>query len=126
MIDVKTARNFGFILAGISTAIALYPILFNEKIRVLFLLIAIAFVLISFFVPRYLILPTKLWIKFGEIMGLIVSPIVLGAVFFLVVYPTSIIVKIFNKDIINQNLDKHLKSYWIKRKKSDIDYKDQF
>ena len=67
-----------------------------------------------------------LWFNFGIFLGLIVSPIVMGIVFFLVVTPTGFIMKIMGKDILNKKYDNGKKSYWINRDKSKTTMKQQF
>ena len=68
----------------------------------------------------------KLWFKFGMILGAIVAPIVMGLVFFLVVTPVGIVMRILGKDLIRKKLNKNNKSYWIKREKPIGTMKKQF
>lgn len=68
----------------------------------------------------------KIWFKFGIFLGSIVSPIVMGIVFFLVVTPTGLIMKMFGKKMLDNAFDKNKKSYWINCNKKDSSMKNQF
>ena len=68
----------------------------------------------------------SIWFKFGELLGLVVSPVVMAVIFFLVVTPTGIIMKLFKKDLLNKKFNKSIKSYWLKKKKEESTMKQQF
>ena len=68
----------------------------------------------------------KLWSKFGILLGMIVSPVVMGIVFFLVVTPVGIVLRIMGKDLLNKKINKNIQSYWIKREKNITTMKEQF
>ena len=76
--------------------------------------------------PKTLIVPNKLWFKLGMLLGAIVSPIIMGVIFFLTVTPIGIIMRLFGKDVLNQRIEKSAKSYWIKRKEPMSSMKNQF
>ena len=57
------------------------------------------------------------WIKLGEILGKIIAPIVMAIVYFLILTPISLLVRLFGKDLIEMKFNNNVKSYWIKRKK---------
>ena len=67
-----------------------------------------------------------LWFKFGKLLGSIVTPIVMGIVFFIVITPTGFIMRIFGKDLLNKKYNNKSKSYWINREKSKGTMKQQF
>jgi len=66
-----------------------------------------------------------LWFKFGILLGKIVSPVVMGIIFFLVVTPISIILKIFGKDVLNLKFNNN-KTYWIVKDGPKSNMKKQF
>jgi hypothetical protein len=68
----------------------------------------------------------KLWIKIGEILGIIIAPIVMGLIYFIILTPISFIVRIFGKDLLGLKFVKKKESYWIKRKKNLGSMKKQF
>ena len=68
----------------------------------------------------------EIWHKFGILLGNIVSPIVMGILFFAVVTPTGLILRIFGKDLLGKKFDKEKKSYWVKRETPVGSMKRQF
>ena len=80
----------------------------------------------SIFLPKALIIPNKLWFKFGLLLSVIVSPIIMGVIFFLTVTPTGIIMRLIGKDLLSQKLINSKKSSWNKRKDSLTSMKNQF
>ena len=65
-----------------------------------------------------------IWFKFGIFLGSIVSPLVMGLVFFIVVTPTGFIMRFFGKDLLKLKKNKN-NTYWIEKNyKSNM--KDQF
>ena len=67
----------------------------------------------------------KLWFKFGLFLGKFVSPIVMGLIFFIVVTPTGLILKIFRKDVLRLKKNNE-KSYWIEKNEPKSKMKNQF
>ena len=125
-IKVGTERGFGLVFAAVFVIIGLYPVLQGQDIRLWAFIIALIFLFFGIFLPKALIVPNKLWFKFGILLGAIVSPIIMGIIFFLVVIPTGIIMRLINKDILNQKMKKSVKSYWVKRKEIVDTMKNQF
>ena len=127
-IEIKggSERNFGLVFATVFMIICLYPILKGESLRVWALLISIILFFLSFFFSKLLILPNKLWLKFGILLGSIVSPVIMGIIFFLTIAPIGIFMRLLGKDLLSQKLNKSIKSYWIKRKNSLNSFKNQF
>ena len=125
-ITKSNARNLGILFSIILFIIALYPSLNEENIKIPTLILSIILFLLSLIFPKILIPFTIIWIKLGLLLGKIFSPIILVVIFFLVVWPTSLILKIFNNDPLNQKFNNSLKSYWIKNKLNVSKMKDQF
>ena len=125
-IKAGTERNFGFVFAAIFAIIGLFPLWYGENIRLWACIITLIFLFFGIFLPKVLILPNKLWFKLGSFLGAIVSPIIMGMIFFLTVTPTGMIMRLLGKDILNQKINKTIKSYWIKRKENLTSMKNQF
>ena len=115
-----TERNFGLVFGIIFFIIFLYPYLFGNDLHTWALVVSIIFIFFGIFIPKVLILPNRLWFKLGNFIGGVVSPITMGLIFFLTVTPTGIIMRLLGKDILKQNLDKSVNSYWVKRKETDL------
>ena len=125
-IKAGTERNFGLVFAAVFVIISLYPLWFGKNIHLWACIIAFIFFFFAIFLPKVLILPNKLWFKLGSFLGAIVSPIIMGMIFFLTVTPTGMIMRLLGKDILNQRMKKSIKSYWIKRKENFGSMKNQF
>ena len=124
-IKIGTNKSFGIVFFLFFLIVSIFPLFKNEDIRVWSLIVAIIFLILGLLNSRVLTPFNILWFKFGLFLGKIVSPIIMGLVFFLVVTPTGIIMRLFNKDLLNLK-KKKTKSYWIIRDNPDTDMKDQF
>ena len=125
-IKASTEKSFGLTLSTVFAIISLYPLWFGENIHIWACIIAIIFFSLTILFPKALIVPNKLWFKLGLLLGAIISPIIMGMIFFLTVTPTGIVMRLLGKDTLNQKINKPIKSYWIKRKKTDSSMKNQF
>lgn len=108
-------KSFGITFAVVFAIIALAPLLGKQSPRYLFLIFSAGFLVISFTVPHVLAPLNKLWTKFGLILHKITTPIIMGAIFFIVITPTGLIMRALGKDILKMKLDKNAGSYWIER-----------
>ena len=125
-IKAGTERNFGLVFAAVFLIISLYPLWFGKNIHLWACIIAFIFCFFAIFLPKVLILPNKLWFKLGSFLGAIVSPIIMGMIFFLTVTPTGMIMRLLGKDILNQKTYKTINSYWIEKIKTVSSMKNQF
>ena len=125
-VDVKQKNNFtfGILFFIFFLIIGLYPLISIGTIRIWSITLSLVFLVITIIKPNLLNFLNKLWIKFGILLGKIISPIVMGLVFFFVVTPTGIFVKIFKKDVMG--LKKRETSYWINREDKLQSMKKQF
>ena len=126
MVKKKSSnRSFGLLFFVVFFLIGIWP-LFNENdYRLWSLIISIIFLILGLLNSKLLKPLNNLWIKFGEILGKIIAPIVMMIVFFIVLTPLSFIVKLFIKDLLNLKFVKN-NSYWITRKKDIGSMKKQF
>ena len=108
-------RGFGLVFASVFLLIALYPLLGNGEIRFLSLSISGIFLIVALSLPNVLTPATLLWMKFGAILHKLVSPFILGLVFFLLITPTGMLMRILGKDLLRLRIDPSSESYWIKR-----------
>ena len=124
-IEISSNRSFGIVFFIVFLLIALYPLLYGENIRIWSLTISLIFLVLGFLNSKILSPLNKTWFKFGIFLGKIVSPIIMGIIFFAVVTPTSIIVRLFKKDLLNLKSN-NKKSYWIKKTDVKSKMKNQF
>jgi hypothetical protein len=124
-IKVGSNKSFGIVFFLFFLIVAIYPMFFDGNLRVWSIIISIIFLMLGLLNSRVLTPLNLLWFKFGILLGRIVSPIVMGLVFFVIVTPTGLIMKFLNKDLLNLKKSKS-KSYWIKRTTLKTDMKNQF
>ena len=124
-IKLPSNRNFGIVFFIVFLLIALWPILNNNDIRIWSLIISFVFLALGSINSKLLTPLNKLWFKFGIFLGSIIAPIIMGIVFFLVVTPTGLIMKLFRKDLINLRKN-NSNTYWIEKKDIKSSMKNQF
>ena len=124
-VKIGSNRSFGIVFFIFFLIIGTYPIFFQGELRIWSLIVSIIFLLLGIINSRFLTPLNLLWFKFGMLLGRIVSPIVMGLVFFLVVTPTGIIMRILNKDLLRLK-KKNIKTYWIEKNNQNNRMKNQF
>ena len=124
-IKISSNKSFGIVFAVVFSLIALWPLLKGNEIRLWSLIISIIFLTLGLFNSKILTPLNKLWFKLGVLLGNFIAPIIMGIIFFFVVTPTGIIMKLLRKDLIKlkKNNDE---SYWIEKKDIKSSMKNQF
>jgi hypothetical protein len=124
--NIKRKNNiaFGILFFIFFLIVGLYPLISSKPIRVWSVILSLVFLIITIIKPNLFTFLNKLWIKLGVLLGKIISPIVMGLVFFFVVTPIGIIVKILKKDVMG--LKRGISSYWINREDKVQSMKKQF
>jgi len=118
--------SFGLTFSLVFAIIAFYTFYFHNNNPLLLILLSINLLLISVIYPKLLYVPNKIWLKFGMILGAIVSPIIMFIIYFVVITPIGLIMKILGKDLLKQKIFIQNKSYWTLRKNNSSSIKDQF
>ena len=98
--------------------IALWPLTKKSEINLYLISIALIFFVLGILNSKILSPLNKAWIKLGEILGRIVAPVVMAIVYFIILTPISLLVRLFGKDLIGMKFSNDIKSYWVKRKKN--------
>ena len=124
-IKVSSNRSFGIVFFVVFLIVALWPLKNNLDIRIWSLIISFIFLILGIFNSKLLSPLNKIWFKFGILLGRIISPIVMGIIFFIVVTPTAIILKIFRKDVLSLKKS-NSNSYWKKKADYKTSMKNQF
>ena len=126
LINIKRKDNitFGVLFFVFFLIIGLYPLKSDGAIRIWSVLFSLVFLIITIIRPNLFTFLNKLWIKFGILLGRIISPIVMGLVFFFVVTPIGVLVRILKKDVMG--LKRGASSYWINREDKLQSMKKQF
>ena len=124
-IKIPSNRSFGIVFFIVFFLISIYPLINDEGVRLWSLFIAIIILILGLLNSKLLTVPNKIWLNFGLLLSKYISPIIMFVVFFLVVTPTGIILKIFKKDILNLKFNNR-DSYWLPKEKNQSTMKDQF
>ena len=111
-------RSFGLLFFIVFLALALWLLLKNGEINLYLISIGLIFLVLGLLNSKILTPLNKAWVKLGEILGRIIAPIVMAIVYFLILTPISLLVRLFGKDLIGMKFSNDIKSYWVKRKKN--------
>ena len=124
-IKISSNKSFGLVFFCFFLIISFYPIIDGGKLRYWSLTLSFIFLILGLLNSSILSPLNRLWYKFGLILGSIVSPVVMGVVFFIVITLSSLIMKILGKDVLNLKKVKS-NTYWIEKKESKSTMKNQF
>ena len=124
-IKISSNKSFGIVFFIVFLIVSIYPIFNSGDLRIWSLIISITFLILGLLNSSILSPLNKLWFKFGILLGSIISPIVMGIVFFGVVTPTSIMMKIFRKNLLGLKKN-NKKTYWVEKPLIKSKMKNQF
>ena len=124
-IKIGSNRSFGIVFFVVFLLIALYPLLKESDLRIWSLVISFIFLALGLSNSNLLTPLNKLWFKFGLFLGKIISPLIMGLIFFAVVTPIGILMRMLRKDLLNLKFNKK-KSYWIEKTGPKSKMKNQF
>tara|TARA_B100000902_G_C26589110_1_gene564938 strand:- start:25 stop:405 length:381 start_codon:yes stop_codon:yes gene_type:complete len=110
-------KGFGILFFIVFLLVGLWPLLKGDSPRIYFFPIAVLFLILGLINSKILTPLNKTWVKFGELLGAIIAPIVMGLVYFFILTPLSFLVRITGKDLLNVKFSNKFKTYWIKRSK---------
>ena len=126
LVKISSNRSFGFLFFVVFLIVSLWPLKSQGDLRLWAFILSLIFLVLGVLNSKFLNPLNKLWYKFGIFLGSIVSPIVMGAVFFIVVTPTGLIMRFLGKDVLRINKNKPVSTYWINREKQKETMKKQF
>jgi len=121
----SSEKSFGILFFGLFLIIGLWPLLNSAEIRVWSIMLSFAFLILAYLQPKLLKPLNRSWIKLGEILGRIVAPIIMALIFFTIVTPISLLVRVLGKDLLRLKFSKN-DTYWIKRVKNITTMDKQF
>ena len=119
-------RSFGILFFIVFLILGLYPTLKGNSPNIYLISISIPFIILGIINSKILTPLSNAWIKLGEILGIIIAPIVMAIIYFFILTPISLVVRIFGKDLLSIKFDKQVNTYWINRKKNINSMKKQF
>ena len=124
-IKISSNRSFGIVFFIVFLLIGIYPLFKNGEFRSWSIIISLIFLVLGIIDSKLLSPLNKLWFKFGLMLGKIISPLIMGIIFFIVVTPTAIIMRILGKDLLNLKYNKK-DTYWIEKSDVKSKMKNQF
>jgi len=124
-IKISSNKSFGIVFFLVFLIVSIFPLFKDGNIRIWSLIIAIIFLILGLMNSKILTPLNKIWFKFGIVLGGFISPIVMGIVFFVIVTPTALIMKVLGKNLLNLKRD-NKKTYWIEESKIKSKMKNQF
>ena len=122
---IGSNKSFGIVFFIVFLVIGIWPLLSENNIRIWSLILSLIFLILSLFNSSFLTPLNKLWFKFGILLGKFMAPLIMGIIFFIVVTPIGLIMRLFNKDLLKLKFNSD-KSYWLKRDKIKSEMKNQF
>ena len=124
-IKISSNRSFGIVFFIVFLLIALYPLLKGNDLRIWSLVISFIFLILGLIDSKILTPLNRLWFKFGLLLGKFISPLIMGIIFFVVVTPIGIIMRLLKKDLLNLKYNKK-ETYWIDKSGPKSKMKNQF
>tara|TARA_B100000989_G_C19264808_1_gene353678 strand:+ start:203 stop:595 length:393 start_codon:yes stop_codon:yes gene_type:complete len=125
-IKIGSNKSFGIVFFVVFLIIGLYPLIYNNNPKIWSLIISAIFLFLGLINSKLLTPLNKAWFIFGIFLGKIVSPFIMGIIFFLVVTPIGFIMKILGKDLLQLKFNKNVQTYWIEKSDQKSKMKNQF
>ena len=110
-------RSFGLLFFIVFLTIGLWPLKNGDNLNLYFSITSLIFLILGLLNSKLLSPLNKIWIKFGEILGIIIAPIIMFLVYFVILTPVSLVVRVFGKDLLGLKFINKQQTYWINRKK---------
>ena len=126
MSKIGSNRNFGLVFFIFFLIISIWPLIDGGTLRIWSIVISLAFLFLGLLNSKILSPLNLLWMKFGELLGKVIAPMVLSLIYFLVITPIGLLMRLIGKDFMKKNFSKKNNSYWIKRDKNVGSMKKQF
>ena len=121
----SSSKSFGYLFFGVFLALAVWVYVQNQNLNFWLIGTSLVFLVLTLIKSKLLDVLNDLWIKFGELLGKIIAPIVMSIVFFLIVTPIGLVLKIVKKDLLKLKFNND-KSYWIEKSKTIESMDKQF
>jgi len=119
-------KSFGIVFFIFFLLVSLYPLLKDNEIRYWSLMLSLVFLILGLINSKLLSPLNKLWFKFGVFLGKVISPFIMFIIFFLIVTPIGVIMRILKKDLLNIEFNDKKKTYWIEKSGPKSKMKNQF
>tara|TARA_X000000950_G_C13470262_1_gene479470 strand:- start:92 stop:478 length:387 start_codon:yes stop_codon:yes gene_type:complete len=124
-IKIGSNRSFGIVFFIVFLIISLWPLLNENGVRIWAVYISLIFLILGVLNSKILTPLNKIWFKFGVVLGNFLAPVIMGIIYFLIVTPTGILVRLFKKDLLYLKMNDK-KTYWIEKKGKNNTMRNQF
>ena len=125
-IKISSEKSFGIIFSIFFFVLSIYPLFIQKNFNYILFIISIILILTSFIYSSVLKYPNFLWFKFGELIGKVISPLVMLSIYLIVFFPIGLFYKLLNKDLLGLKIDKNKHSYWSDKKIIKTSMRNQF
>ena len=125
-VKISSEKSFGIIFSIFFFVLSIYPLFIQKNFNYIFFIISIILILVSFIYSSVLKYPNFLWFKFGELIGKVISPLVMLSIYLIVFFPIGLFYKLLNKDLLGLKIDKNKHSYWSDKKYIKSSMRNQF
>lgn len=109
-------RSLGIVFAAVFALIGVVPWTFGGVLRLWALAIGALFLALALLAPSLLAPLNRVWTKLGLLLHRVVSPVVLGIMFFLVITPLGLLMRVLGKRPLRLGFEREARSYWIERR----------
>ena len=124
-IKISSNKSFGIVFAIVFFLIGLWPIIESNDIRIWSLILSVIFLILGLMNSSILTPLNKIWFRFGIFLGNFIAPVVMGIIFFFVVTPIGLIMRLLGRDLIKLKKNNE-NSYWIEKKDAESSMRKQF
>ena len=125
MRKVNSNRSFGIVFCVVFLLISFWPSIEGQSLRIWALTVSLIFLVLGLLNSKLLSPFNLIWVKFGEVLGRTIAPIAMGVVYFIIITPIGLFMRLIGKDLLRTKFSKN-KSYWIKREQNIGSMKRQF
>ena len=125
MEKISSNKSFGIVFCIVFALVAAWPIMHGGHLRIWPVPISFIFLVLGLLNSKLLSPLNLAWVKFGELLGRIIAPIVMAIIYFVIITPIGLFMRLIGKDLLNTKFSKD-NSYWIKRQKNIGPMKRQF
>ena len=125
MDKISSNRSFGILFSIVFAIITFWPIINGNPLRLWSIPISVIFLVLGLLNSKLLNPLNIIWVKFGELLGRIIAPVVMAIIYFIIVTPIGLFMRLIGKDLLNIKFSK-ANTYWIKREKKISSMKKQF
>ena len=122
----SSEKSFGYVFSIFFLILFFYQLYFNQNVNLYFILISMLLFLFSLFIPKVYFYPNLFWIKIGELISHVISPVIMFLIFILAFFTTKFFLFLFNKKLMDDRFDYKLDTYWKSYQKNKGKMKDQF